>query len=134
MQPWLGFAVAGAFSLGLVGCGDENQGLSTAEISERAKEHVREELGLGRNAALFTDISVPGYEDGELVVCGSVSGQRENGALVARRRFIMQLEPARWVAWEREPTSEVAVSDFPDKWSAICLRPDDRSTIPAFPE
>lgn len=110
-------------------CGDPVPGLSTAEISSRAKAVVRQELGLSENAALFTDIFVPGYESGELMACGSVSGTRADGEAIAPRRFIVQLEPARWVRWGTRGSA-----DFARSWADICLHPDERSQVPFLPE
>lgn len=125
-------ALACLAALGVTACSDSGDGLSTAEISDRARAIVRADLGLSSRAALFSDIFIPGYEDGELMACGTVSGARADGVAIEPRRFIVQVEPARWVKWERPGASAAAA--FARAWTDICRRPSDRSKVPFFPD
>lgn len=129
---WRVFALAAA--LGLAACGSDEPGLSTADIIARAEAHVRDELGLSDQAALFTDVFVAGYEDGELMVCGNVSGTRPNGPPIAPRRFIVQLDPVRWVAWEADNSPHRMPAGFAAAWTDICRNPDDTSEVPFVPQ
>lgn len=129
-----GRAFALAAALGLAACGANEPGLSTADIVAQAEAHVREELELSERAALFTDVFIPGYEDGELMVCGNVSGSRPGGPPIAPRRFIVQLDPVRWVAWEAENSPHRMPAGFAAAWTEICRNPDDTSKVPLVPQ
>lgn len=121
-------------ALGLAACEDSEPELSTADITEQAEAYVRDELNLAEGSALFTEIFVPGYEEGKLMVCGAVSGTRPDGPPVAPRRFILQLEPARWVAWESGNSPHTMPAGFAAGWNDICRHPDDTSEVPLVPE
>lgn len=121
-------------ALVVAGCEDRESKLSTADIIARAEAYVRDELSLTEDSALFTDVFVPGYEEGKLMVCGAVSGKRPDGPPIAPRRFIAQLEPARWVAWESGNSPHTMPAGFAAAWNDICLNPDDRSEVPLVPE
>lgn len=112
-------------------CEAEPTGVATADIVAQAEAQVRRRLELSPEDALFTDVFVPGYEDGELMVCGAVAGVRAGGSPIEPSRFILRLEPARWVAWE---TSDRPASGFAATWSDICRHPDDKSKVPLLPE
>ena len=122
-------AAAGA----LGACEAERPGLATSEIIAEAEAQVRDQLELSPGDALFTDVFVPGYEDGELMVCGAVAGVRADGMAIEPRRFILRLEPARWVAWERAGSPQGAAGGFAATWSDICRHPDDKSKVPLVP-
>lgn len=127
-----GLAIVAA--LALTACAADEESLSTTDIVARAEAYVRAELGLSKRAALFTDVFVPGYEDGELIVCGSVSGSRPAGPAIAPRRFIVALEPARWIAWEIGNSPHSMPVSFATAWTDKCRNPDDLSKTPLLPE
>lgn len=126
--------VASAAMALVTSCDRPERQLSTADISAQAKAQVRAELGLSEDAALFSNVFVPGYEDGELMACGSVSGTRADGQAIEPRRFIVQVEPARWVRWETGDPRPSRAAGFERTWQEICREPDDRSEVPLIPE
>ena len=83
----------------LAGCGGD--GLSTVDVQTAAKERVRQQLGLSPEATLFTRTFVGKPVDGDLVLCGTVSGKRADGTPIVARRFIAATDPAQWVKFER---------------------------------
>ncbi|MDT9600138.1 hypothetical protein [Sphingosinicella rhizophila] len=118
MRNWLvGLALS---TLILMGSCKEN-GLSTAEIQEEAKERVREQLGLTEEAALFTEMFVGKPLDGDTIVCGRVGGRRADGTVIVPRRFIAATDPGRWVKFE--PVTDSTLPSRPQKfveWYGTC--------------
>lgn len=100
-------------------CRDE--GLSTAQVEEAAKERVRQKLGLNDETALFSNVWVGESRQGEMVLCGRVAGAPQNGAAIPPQRFIAAMDPARWVLFE--PASNVSLPAQPAKfveWETAC--------------
>ena len=93
--------------LGLAIAGCQDDGLSTAQVEEAAKERVRQKLGLNEETALFSTVWVGESRDGEMVLCGRVAGAPANGPAIPAQRFIAALDPARWVLFE--PASNVSL-------------------------
>lgn len=107
-------------ALVLVAC-ERDEGLSTADVQTAAKERVREQLGLGPGAVLFTETFVGRPVDGDVVVCGTVSGTRSDGVKVTPRRFIAAADPGRWVKFE--PVTNSALPSQPRmfaEWYGTC--------------
>ncbi|TFI57548.1 hypothetical protein E2493_14345 [Sphingomonas parva] len=104
----------------------EKDSLSSAEASEAAKQHVREQLGLASGAALFSNVYVGDPVDGEPVLCGTVSGKREDGTIITPRRFAISTENPRWLLFEtvdRQP-----LPSRPDKfieWHTTCFNEEE---------
>ena len=102
------------------GCGAED-GVSTADVQQAAKERVRTALQLRPDAVLFTETFVGEPLDGDPVLCGTVSGKRADGSEVAPRRFIAATDPARWVKFD--PAQGMAPPTQPDmfvEWHTSC--------------
>jgi hypothetical protein len=100
-------------------CGDN--GLSTAEFQQAAKERVRAALNLTPESTLFTNVFVGKPAKGDMVLCGTVQGQRADGSDIGPRRFIVATDPARWLKFE--PIDDDALPSQPDKfleWSTSC--------------
>lgn len=117
MRTSLAIAVS---TLILASCGD-GDGLSTAELEAAAKERVRETLNLAPNAVLFSKVFVGEPVNGDLVVCGTVSGETATGESVTPRRFIAAVDPARWVKFE--PARGIDAPSRPDmflEWHTAC--------------
>jgi hypothetical protein len=97
-------------------------GLSTADVQEGAKSRVRAELGLSEEAALFTETFVGEPLDGDITICGRVSGTRSDGTVITPRRFIAAADPGRWVKFE--PVTDSTLSSHQNKfveWVGTCL-------------
>ena len=104
----------------LLGACDEN-GTSAAEVQEAAKEHVRQQLGLSEDAALFTNVFVGEPVDGETVICGTVSGSRTDGTPLEPRRFAVSAEKEKWLLFES--AAKQPLPSKPDKfveWHTTC--------------
>ena len=103
----------------LAGCGGNET--STAEVEEAAKEHVRQNLGLSKDAALFSDVFVGEPVDGETVICGTVSGTRTDGSPLEPRRFAVSAENNKWLLFES--AAKQPLPSQPDKfveWHTTC--------------
>lgn len=105
------------------GCQNDD-GISTAELQAAAEERVARELGLSKDAALFTSVFVSepdsGELEGELVFCGRVEGTRADGTPIAPRRFIAASDPARWVRFDiPSEMSQVPINLAVD-WPTVC--------------
>lgn len=104
---------------GLAACGDPS--LSTAQIEEAAKAHVREQLGLSEEAALFGKVFVGEPVEGETVLCGTVRGTRADGTVITPRRFAISTEEPRWLLFEN--ARKQPLPSQPDKfieWHTTC--------------
>lgn len=107
-------------ALGAAGCSG-GDGLSTAEAQEAAKARVRQELGLTREAALFTNVFVGREREDEPVVCGTVAGRNAAGSSIAPRRFIAGTDPSRFLSLE--PVASATHATPTDKfaeWAELC--------------
>lgn len=124
MNYTIGRTIGLAFAL-LVSAGCQNDnGISTAELQAAAQERVARELGLSKDAALFTSVFISepesGEFEGEMVFCGRVEGTRADGTRIAPRRFIAASDPARWVRFDiPSEMSQVPVNLSAD-WPTIC--------------
>ena len=115
---WRSCAIVAAL---LVGACDGG-GMSTADVQEAAKDRVRSELGLTREAALFTETFVGEPLDGSTTLCGTISGKKADGTVITPRRFIAATDPARWVKFE--PVTASTLSSHQNKfveWVGTCL-------------
>lgn len=115
---WIGLALV----VGLAGCNED--GPSTAEVSNAAKEQVRAALNLRPESTLFTNVFIGEPRDGAVVFCGTVQGQTADGGTVAPRRFVMSTDPVRWLHFEKaEPEDLVDLTStniFVDQWANYC--------------
>lgn len=109
-------------TLWFAGC--DQDGVSTAEVSNAAKEQVRSALNLTPGSALFTNVFIGKPRDGEVVFCGTVEGQAADGRRLAPRRFVLSTEPVRWLHFEKaEPEDLVDLTStdmFVDHWANHC--------------
>ena len=110
--------LATSLALAAAACSD---GVTTAEVQQRAKERVRQELGLHADAALFTEVFVGRERDDEPVLCGTVGGRRADGATIAPRRFIVGMENSGFLRFEplRSSTAVTHTDMFPS-WAELC--------------
>ena len=113
------FAAALSGAAMLAGC-DRNDN-SAAEVEKAAKEHVRQQLGLSKDAALFSNVFVGEPVDGETVICGTVSGTRTDGSALQPRRFAVAAENDKWLLFEN--AARQPLPSKPDKfveWHTTC--------------
>lgn len=105
--------------IGLAACSGAD--VTTAEAKQAAQERVRQELGLKPDAALFSQVFVGREYDGEPVLCGTVSGQRQDGSELTPRRFIAGTEEGRFLAIDpaHAATYNTANDKFP-QWAELC--------------
>lgn len=101
--------------------------LSTADVQAAAKERVRNSLGLTSRTALFTDVFVGAPRDGEVVLCGTVGGEKPDGTTVGPRRFVAGTDPAQWLHFETaaevgeaDTIGPTAMNMFVDEWAKFC--------------
>lgn len=113
-------------SLGLIVACDSG-GLSTLDVQTAAKERVRRSLGLTGETALFTDVFVGSPRDGEVVLCGTVKGEKPDGSTVGPRRFVAGTDPAQWLHFETaaevgevDTIDPTAMNMFVDEWAKFC--------------
>ena len=106
-------------ALALAAC--EENGVTTAEVQDAAKDRVRQSLGLTPESTLFTSVYVGQPLNGDTVLCGTVEGRRADGTTITPRRFIAATDPARWVKFE-----PVTAADIPGwthmfvEWDSTC--------------
>lgn len=107
---------------GLTGCSDD--GISTADLQAVAKERVTRQLGLTADAALFTNtfVSQPetGELEGELVLCGTVEGERADGTAIAPHKFIAATDPGRWVRFDAAGQLTDRPINMAADWATAC--------------
>lgn len=105
----------------LAGCAQD--GVSAAEARRIAEERVRQELGLTPEGAVFSNVFVgrEGEDRDHPVICGTVGGTRHDGTRIGPRRFIMSMDEARTLAWERlgAATAVTPTDKFPE-WAELC--------------
>lgn len=125
-RPHTFIIVIAALIVSLAAC--DRGGLSTAEVTAAAKERVRQSLGLGVQNALFTDVFVGRPKDDDVVICGTVSGARPDGATLGPRRFVAATDPARWIHFETaaeagqpDEIGRTSTDMFVDEWSRYCV-------------
>ena len=103
----------------LAAAGCETGGSSTEDVRQAAIEHARAELGLAADAPLEATVWAGQEYEGEITVCGTVSGG--NGAAVAPQRFAASTDPIDWLIFE--DAHNPIVTSQPDKfpeWSQLC--------------
>ena len=108
-----------AAAITLMSC--SQSGTSSAEVQDAAKERVRETLKLRPGATLFSNVFVGEPVEGDIALCGTVSGTRADGTEIRPRRFIAALDPERWVKFE--PATGIDLPSQPDKfveWHSTC--------------
>ena len=105
----------------IASCGGDAD-LTPAEVQEAAQERVRAELGLSKEAALFTETFVGKPLRDSATLCGTVSGTKADGTVITPRRFIAATDPDRWVLFE--PVTSSTLSSHQDKfveWIGTCI-------------
>lgn len=110
-----------AAAMVLPSCGDGGS-LTPAEVQEAAKERVRAELGLSKEAALFAETFVGEPLKNSATLCGTVSGRKADGTVVTPRRFIAATDPDHWVLFE--PVTDSVLSSHQNKfveWVGTCI-------------
>jgi hypothetical protein len=111
-------AAGATAALLLVGCNSADT--STKEVRRAAIEHARQQLKLPADAPLEARVWVGQPHEGELTVCGTVSGQSGSSA-VTPQRFAAAIDPIEWLVFE--PAHEPMVRSQPDKfleWPQLC--------------
>ncbi len=113
LLPVLGIAA------GLAACSDD--GLSTDEARDAARQRLAQELRLSPDATLLSEVFVGREREGERVLCGRVGGTRADGSRVGARRFIIALDESQWLAFEPTgaATQLTPVDMFP-QWAELC--------------
>lgn len=109
----LSTAAAAALALSLAACAED--GLSSEDASELARERVAAATGVATEALQVSELFV-GERDADLYVCGVVQGGR-----IAPRRFIAANDPQRIVMFERaSEIGQQGAYDFSLEWSLTC--------------
>lgn len=100
-------------------CACDQGGSSTREVKEAAADRARQQLGLPADVPLETTVWTGQPFNGELTVCGTVTGPASQQ--VRPQRFIATTEPFRWRVFEdaQGPTLPSKPEMFPE-WSRIC--------------
>lgn len=112
-------AILSAAALMASACTDD--GVTTAEVQDAAKERVRHELGLTPESALFTETHVGQPLNGDTTLCGIVEGRRADGTAITPRRFIVATDPGRWVKFEPVTAADIPAStDKFVEWGPTC--------------
>lgn len=114
-------ARASSLLLLLLAASCSDNGLSTTEVEQAAKERVRMALRLTPESTLFTNVFVGKPAKDDMVLCGTVQGQRADGSEIRPRRFIVATDPPRWLKFE--PIDDDPLPSQPDKfleWSTSC--------------
>ncbi len=109
---------ASAVAALLLGCNSADT--STREVREAAIEHARQQLNLPADTPLEARVWVGKPREGELTVCGTVSGQGASSA-VTPQRFAAATDPIEWLLFE--PAHAPTVRSQPDKfreWPELC--------------
>ncbi len=97
-----------------------SSGTSTAELEEAAKERARQALQLPANAPLEATAWVGEEYDGDMVVCGTVSGTG-SGTAIPPKRFAAHTSPIEWIHFENaHDTSQAAQPDKFVTWFQMC--------------
>jgi hypothetical protein len=120
------FQLAASATAALLLAGCNAGGTSTQEVRRAAIEHARQQLKLPADTPLEARAWVGQPHDGELTVCGTVSGQSGSSA-VPPQRFAAATEPIEWLLFE--PAHDPMVRSQPDKfreWSQLCGRGAER--------
>lgn len=112
------FGLAVTATLASAGCAED--GVSTDELRTAAEQRVREALQLkpGANLASSAYVGRPGED---IVLCGSVAGERADGTAISPRRFVAATDPARWVRFERPGELGFSGYDFEQVWAHHCV-------------
>lgn len=112
------FSLLPLLALSLASCGDE--GASTTDVKQAAIEQVRSKFGLDPAVPLEARAWTGHERDGELTVCGTVSGTGQSPT-IPPQRFLATLDPLEFLVIEGAH-DRVVVSQ-PDKfaeWAPLC--------------
>ena len=114
-KTWAMAAVA--IALALPACED---GVSTAEVEEAAKAHVRQNFNVSAETPLSVDVFVGRPREGETVLCGTVSAETSTSEF-RPQRFVAAVDPMRWLVFE--PAHSAMLPSQPDmfaEWANLC--------------
>lgn len=110
MRPTI---IALASIAALSACGSD--GTSTDEMEAAAIDHARQQLNLPAGAPLQATVWAGQKYEGEVVLCGTVTGGPEP------YRFAARGDPVEWMIFQpaSNPPETTAVDMFPE-WSVVC--------------
>jgi hypothetical protein len=117
MRVELGLLLS-ATALAVAAC--DSGGVSTAEMQTAAVERARQQLSLPSDTPLETQVWAGQEYRGDLVYCGTVSGQGQ-GLQITPQRFAATTEPLRWLVFEdsHNPLRSTGGDQVPD-WVNLC--------------